>query len=619
MGETGVVVETRRRLVAAASVATLVGALAVTVPTVAASSESSPGAGVTFSSQPGMAALVTHYVVSPAERRKSSATTTSPSTGENRSITLSPKGDRNRTSRIATSGVSSTNTVQDTHQSDNTNTPSPSASFIGQQASATTCSYFVGSGCNPPDMALGASSKFVLQGVNTQWEVLDPAGNVQPGWPVSAQSFFGVPNVTNASGAPCDTAHLSQPFLSDPRALYDPIGGHFWAAMLQAEDSLGIAPDCAFKSVYYVAVSQTSNPNGKWNVYEFDMSMGRNFGADYTQLGINGQAVYFSANMFSNTDNGFYAELFEANKAKMEDGKGGFTADGFFNLQAHGPGITAATGPFLADTVNPAINLDGSAGAAETFVNTLDGPDPVNGHFCGFTGLGFSDSCSGMAVWKMTNSIAHDQGGPAPTLTGTYVASKPFLVSPAADQPSCNQCVDALDLRFTGTPVVRNGVLYGTWDTAINNGSQTVPGIEWAQVKLSDLGDEDASRTDYYNFSGDAAATFGTVMPDAKGNVVMLFEHMSHTVFPEARYIVKGSDQNNFRGAGVLLKAGEMSYRPTLCGTSVLPVCRWGDFEAASADLAGHIWFAGEYANLVNTAVNHGRNWGTWIGAINAS
>jgi hypothetical protein len=467
-------------------------------------------------------------------------------------------------------------------------------------------------------MALGASSQFVLQGVNTQWEVLDPAGNVQPGWPVSAQTFFGVPNATTAKGKPCDTAHNSQPFLSDPRALYDPIDGRFWAAMLQAENSLGVAPDCAFVSAYFVAVSQTNDPNGKWNVYEFDMSMGRNMGADYTQLGINGQAVYFSANMFSNIDNTFYAELFEANKAKMEEGRGGFTADGFFNLRANGPGLTAATGPFLADTVNPAINLDGSAGSAETFVNTLDGPDPVNGHFCGFTGKGFSDSCSGLAVWKMTDPIGHDHGGPAPTLTGTYVATQPFLVSPAADQPSCNQCVDALDLRFTGTPVVRNGILYGTWDTAINNGSQTVPGIEWAQVNLSNLGSGSA-QTDYYNFSGDAAATFGTVMPDAQGNVVMLFEHMSNTVFPEARYIVKGAGESNFSGAGVLLKAGEQSYRPTLCGTAALPVCRWGDFEAVSTDLAGHIWLAGEYANTLVQAINHGRNWGTWIGAINAS
>lgn len=616
----------RRRVVAFGSAAALVGALGIGVSATSAAassgSESGYGSGVTFSSQPGVATLVKHYVVSPAGHEEKASTSTSAE--ENRSITLSPKGDRNRTSKAATSGVNSSSNVPDTHASDNSSTRSPSSSFMGQQSSATTCSYFVGAGCNPPDMALGASPQFVLQGVNTQWEVLDPGGKVQPGWPVSAQDFFGVPDVRSASGVKCDTLHLSQPFLSDPRALYDPIDKRFWAAMLQVESGLGLVTDgCPFKSVYYVSVSQTSNPNGKWNVYEFDMSMGQPFAADYTQLGINGDAVYFSANMFGPVTAKFggnfvYAELFEANKARMETGQGGFTADGFFNLQAAGPGITASTGPFLSDTVQPAANLDGSAGGSEVFVNTLDGPDPVNGHFCGFLGGGFEDSCSGMALWKMTNPIAHDHGGPAPTFTGTYVATKPFLVSAPADQPSCNQCIDVLDLRVTGTPVVRNGIVYAAWETAINNRSQVVPGIEWAQVSLSDLGKKDFSRNDYYNFSGDAAVSFPALMPDAKGNLVMLYEHMSHTVFPETRYIVRGANQDNFKGPGVLLKAGESSYRPTLCGTAALPVCRWGDFSAASTDLAGHIWFAGEYANQV-TANNHGRNWGTWLGAINAS
>ena len=111
-------------------------------------------------------------------------------------------------------------------------------------------------------------------------------------------------------------------------------------------------------------------------------------------------------------------------------------------------------------------------------------------------------------------------------------------------------------------------------------------------------------------------------MPDASGNVTMIFEHMGHKVFPETRYIVKGAGDANFSGAGNLLKAGESSYRPTLCGTKVLPVCRWGDFEATSFDGSGHIWFSGEYANLfqgVNTPPAFGRNWGTWIGAISAS
>jgi hypothetical protein len=468
-------------------------------------------------------------------------------------------------------------------------------------------------------MAVAASSDFVLQGVNTQFEVLDTSGNVQTGWPVSAQKFFGVPNVTRADGTPCDTAHQSQPFLSDPRALFDTRDHRFWAAALQLENALGIAPDCPFKTVYFIAVSQTSDPTGSWNVYEFDMSLGQPFVADFTQLGINADAVFFSANMFTADGTAFsYAELFEANKAKMEQGEGGFTADGFFNLRANGPGITAATGPFLADTVQPAINLDNSARGAEVFVNTFDAPDPVSGHFCSSA----ADSCQGLALWRLTNPVAHDRGGSAPVLTGTYVPGvRPYVFTPPADQPSCDRCIDASDLRVSGTPVVRGGTVFAAWETAVNNGTQIVPGIEWTQISLANPGSASSARSGYFNFSGDAAAVYPALLPDAAGNLVMAFDYMSHTVFPQSRYIVRQSGESQFTGAGVLLKAGESSYRPTLCGTAALPVCRWGDFSAASSDGQGTTWFALQYANQAgdpNSPPAFGRNWGTWIGAVSS-
>src|SRR5450759_983572 len=604
-----------KRLFALTSTVALVAAAAVYVGGSGAAAQSS---SASFTSQPTAAKVVAHYVVSPTGGPKQAA---SASTYESPLATLWPKGHGAASVMGNTGGVTGNNSGSGTPA---TATPGTTSSFIGQQASATTCSYF-GQGCNPPDMALGASPQFVLQGVNTQWEVLDPQGNVQPGWPVSAQNFFGVPNVTGAHGKSCDTAHQSQPFMSDPRALYDPADGRFWAAMLQVEgaQAFGVALDCPYKSVYFVAVSQTSNPSGKWNVFEFNMETdvnGQKFAADFTQIGINSQAVYFSANMFGE-QGGFFAELFEANKSQMEAGQAHFTADGFFNLQGTGPGTTAKTGPFFADTVQPTLNLDGSTGTSETFVDTMDGPDVMTGHFCGFLGGGFSDSCSGLVVWTMANPIGHDSGGAAPALTAQLVPTAPFLVSVPANQPSCNLCIDADDLRIPATPVVRNGILYGAWGTAINNGnnsSHPTPGIEWAQVSLSDL----STTGGYYSFSGDEAATYPAVMPDANGNVTMIFEHMGHKVFPETRYLIKGAGDSNFSGSGNLLKAGESSYRPTLCGTKALPVCRWGDFEATSFDGSGHIWFAGQYANLfqgVSTPPAFGRNWGTWIGAISAS
>ena len=605
-----------KRLVALTSTAAVVAAAAAVY--VGGSGAASQASGASFTSQSTVANLVAHYVVSPSAGPKSAA---SASTEESPRAPLWPKGHGPASLVGNTGGVAGNNSGSSTTGAA---TPGASSSFIGQQSSATTCSYF-GHGCNPPDMGLAASPQFVLQGVNQQFEVLDTQGNVQPGWPVGAQGFFGVPNATNADGTPCDTAHKSQPFLSDPRALYDPVDGRFWASMLQVEgaQAFGVALDCPYKSVYFIAVSQTNNPNGKWNVYEFNMETdvnGQKFAADFTQIGINSQAIYFSANMFGE-QGGFFAELFEANKAQMEAGKFHFTADGFFNLQGTGPGTSARTGPFLADTVQPTLNLDGSTGTSETFADTMDGPDVMTGHFCGFFGGGFADACSGAVVWTLANPIGHDTGGAAPALTAQLVPTAPFVVSVPADQPSCNLCIDANDLRIPATPVVRNGILYGAWGTAIDNGnnsSHPTPGIEWAQISLSDL----SSTTGYYSFSGDEAATYPAVMPDASGNVTMLFEHMGHKVFPETRYIVKGAGDANFSGAGNLLKAGESSYRPTLCGTKVIPVCRWGDFEATSFDGSGHIWFAGEYANLfqgVTTPPVFGRNWGTWIGAISAS
>src|SRR5713101_2526660 len=197
-----------KRLFALTSTASVVAAAAVYVGGSGAAAQS---ASVSFTSQPTTSQLLAHYVVSPTSGPKLAA---SASTEESPLAPKWPKGHGPASIVGNTGGVTGNNSGSSTPAAA---TPGTTSSFMGQQGSATTCSYF-GRGCNPPDMGLAASPQFVLQGVNTQWEVLDSKGNVQPGWPVSAQNFFGVPNEPNN----CDSAHLNQPFLSDPRALYDP-------------------------------------------------------------------------------------------------------------------------------------------------------------------------------------------------------------------------------------------------------------------------------------------------------------------------------------------------------------------------------------------------------------
>jgi hypothetical protein len=593
---------TRRAATIAGAATALV--LASTVAGAAtAAAHPSGGNGVSFSSTPVTSAIVSHTTITPAMRGQAPAHSKLNSGRQDQLPDLAPKDylfehDNAARTRPTTTGAPV--------RSGFGGTPRTTASFIGQQGSNITCSYFA-QGCNPPDMAIAASPYVEMQGVNTQWEVLDRRGHVLPGWPVSAQSFFGVPNQPG-----CDPASGNQPFMSDPRAYYDAADHRFWAAMLQVEGGLGIAPDCPPLTLYWIAVSQTSNPSGSWNVYAFEMSHGTPFAADFTQIGINRDALFFSANMFG-LQGGFYAEVFEANKAQMEAGRANFTADGFANIQGNGPGIPIANvGPFLADTLQPVSDLGGGSRDG-LFVDTVDGPDLINGHLCSNQ----ADACHGMILWRMSNPIAHDRGGPAPTFTGTYLPNtQAFTFPPAADQPTCSECVDGNDLRIPAMPMMLDGTIYTGWGTGFDNGTDVVPAVVWAEVHV--YGHSVATRTGYFALAGDNAATYPAFMPDGNGNVVMVYEHMSSTTNPEAKYVSHGAGRD-FAGTGRVLKAGEAPYRPSLCGTDAIPVCRWGDYEAASFDGYGRIWMAGEYANShtdPTVAPFFGRNWGTWIGAI---
>ncbi|HEX3273049.1 MAG TPA: hypothetical protein VHR15_20555 [Ktedonobacterales bacterium] len=465
-------------------------------------------------------------------------------------------------------------------------------SFAGIQSSAAVCPPV---GCNPPDMAVAASPNWVFQGVNTAFAVFDTHGNMQPGYPVFFGDFFGVPDPGACAG--------DIPFMSDPRAIYDPNDNRFIAAALEVEGAFGVN-DCPFKTLYWIAVSRTSDPRGAWNVYAFDMSLGTTNGADFTMIGLDDKGVYFSANMFNQEGTAYeYAEIFGASKAKMEAGQP-VVAHGFFNLTVSGPG-----GSLQVDTVQPALTEDrrGHGPGAEFFVDTFNGPiDPVSGHTC----TSDADSCRGLAVWAFRNVTSNN-----PSLTFAYVGNtKAYSFAPPADQTTCTECIDSSDLRISATPVEKDGNLYAAWETGVNNGTQVVPGIVWSQLAV---GTHDHSvfasqtRGGYYNFSGDNAVIYPALMPDAAGHLFMVFDRTSSAVNPEVRLTLRlGS---NFLSPGLLIKAGEAPYRATRCGVDI-PVCRWGDYSATSYDgfSTNNVYFAGQYAN----APTFSRNWGTWIGRV---
>jgi para-nitrobenzyl esterase len=444
---------------------------------------------------------------------------------------------------------------------------STSKGFNGMANSPTICPYF--GGCQPPDMALAASPKYVLQGVNTSFALYSTSGKLLAG-PVNAQSFFGVPDPAPFG---CDPAG---PFLSDPRAFYDPNTGRFWVALLQVEDSPPIGVHCHFQSAYWIA--NLDPVSGTIHIYRFDMALGTTNNADYTQFGFNAHTVSFTGNMFNQEGTAYvYAEAQFADKQAMEAGDP-VTPIAFTHLSADG---------VLLDTVQP-VETETPVGhdpGVQYLLNAFNINGDPFGDDC------FNTACHGFVVW------AYDPA--RQKLSAALAESGSYVVPPNADEPGCTQCIETIDTRITGTPVYSVGagrplISFGI-GTALFNGTETVAGILWGQIQPTLSGGSVTGGSIYQSgrivYPGDRAVSFPAVMQDINGNLFMVFDTMSHTLNPSIMVTKRlktdplGTLQNP-----ILLKHG----------LNLTLNSRWGDYEATSYDgfSTNHVWVASQYSGI---------------------
>jgi hypothetical protein len=428
-------------------------------------------------------------------------------------------------------------------------------------------------------MALATSSSYVLQGINRAFAVYSPNGTLQSGWPKKFASFFGTPNPGQ-----CSPGGLN---LFDPRAFYDSNDQRFWAEVLSNE---GVRDNCStVASQVWIAVSQTSNPNGAWNVYSFDLMRGTNNYGDFSQFGFDQHAVYFSSDMFSlpiNSSTFQYEQSLSFNKAAMEQGQN-VTPYGFSHLTSNGT---------LVNGVQP-VEVEATSGNgpnAGLFASSFDYKS--GGGNC-------AKGCSGMTVWAMANP-----GTPSVSLSSFLVPTTGYAAAPKADQPGCKACLDSSDPGIAGTPVWRNGQISFSLPTAINNGTQRVAGIFWGQIAVSlnsggALANASMYQSGYFSYGGDTSAIYPTIIPNAQGDLVMVFQKTGSSIAPSATYAVKpaGTSLGHFPDGGIVFKQGG----------ATSPVSRWGDYSGVStpAVSSNTIWFASEYEASNQT-------WSSYVGAV---
>jgi hypothetical protein len=458
----------------------------------------------------------------------------------------------------------------------------------------------------PPDQALAVGHGFVLESVNNALQVYNLTGKPLLAAPVSMNRFFNQPSELNR------VTGQQGPFLSDPRAYYDYSTGRFfvteWATL---NDGSGNPLNI---SIQFVAVSQTSDPTGGWNLYSYETTNPSVAGCpcfpDFDQLGLDASGVYISNNLFGIETGGFSgAVIYALPKAAMVAGSLPFVLE---------------VGPLTNDfTIHPTVIPPHAKSANEN-----QGTEYLVENTSDLTVDGIGTSVN---VFAITGTKTLAGGSPSLSLseaavtTQTVSANLPPAIQMDGPRPlggpgGLNDPVPLLnpdDGRFSSTPVYVNGVITAVSSTAVVQPDNSVSdGVAFYQFNVSGRhGSFTASVKNQAIFAapGDAFLTYPVVAINVFGQGAIGMSVSSQNLFPSTATVQVPEFANPtivVQGLGAQPDDGFTAYAQ-FGGNGV---GRWGDYGAGAVDAFGTAWFAGEY--IPDSAI-HPRtvnaNWGTFV------
>ncbi len=506
----------------------------------------------------------------------------------------------------------------------------------------------------PPDQGLCVGNGYELEVVNDVLNVFNASGqsvlpdntatNIVSGFPrnvnhaVDLNSFYGYAAAINRS-----TGRRGQ-FVTDPSCIYDAATQRWFVVVLTLE----VVPTSgAFTHVNHLdlAVSQTSNPTGNWNIYRIDVTNdGTNAGGvnpcpclgDYPHIGADANGIYLTTNSYPWATNGFDgAQIYALSKAQLAAGAASITVvhiDTFGMVNA--PSDAGSTQPGF--TVWPAQSPGANAfsldnGGTEYFLSS-NAADEATHPVAGFGG---NYTSTQLVVWTLQNTSSLNSASPALNLTNKLMTVGLYALPPKQQQlgsgtlattdtpqgycindtttllfngqtgcwrllfggqPAHNEVISRPDSNDTRMQQVMwaNGKLWGALDTALNpDGSAQRAGIEWFIVNPA------ANKLVMQGYLGAAGHdfTYPAIGVAASGRGVMAFTDTGDTTNPSAAYaaidaIVGVSAWNDVpSGTGAAQDDGFTSYKSQVGNP---PRTRWGDYGSAVVD-GNSVWIASEY------------------------
>jgi len=410
----------------------------------------------------------------------------------------------------------------------------------------------LGTGAVPPDMGMAVGPNQIVQLINGGYQVYSRTGAAQ-GATVTDTAFWNNAGISSS---------ITNPGLSDPRVIYDPVSQRFFASEINVSSTGNQA---------LIAVSKTSNPLDGWNSVHFTSNTG--FG-DFPMLGIDKNAVYLSTNNFT-SDVGYFTgvSVFSIPKSDLLLSTPTVAnISSFQNLNANVVGFG----------MNPAIDYGGSHGALLAISNTT-----------------FNEA---------EYSTISGASGPGAVLSAATTLTGLSDGTPIAQrQPDGTRTVDGGDDRFGSSPFVVGNLLYATNTISDSNNGATATHdiVHWliedlttksvlVQGMVSDAAYDYTYSSIAANANGDFVLAFNRSGAGTDGNISALAEvcHFNGTTAScESPLVLKAGEAGNYQ-----------------LGSSV----RWGDYSAIAIDPndSNSFWASLEVPVVIPDS---GTYWGTQI------
>jgi len=336
--------------------------------------------------------------------------------------------------------------------------------------------------------------------------------------------------------------------LFDPRVAYDST----WNRWIVTADAFA---ESSTVQRFFIAVSTTADPTGLFFIYNLNVTFFVNDFWDFPQLGMDQDAILFTANIFNGTS--FHgADFFSVAKARLYNGLG-------FSV----PVFTGLVG-----TLAPPIVRDQNS---STFL--IAAPP------------------SGTTFSKYTASNTSK----ATTLTGPVGITVPsYSVPPAARQPGTTKLLDSSDSRFVNASTQSGNDLWQTHTIALGS----FPAPKFYRLNTST---NTVSQSGFYFASATSDDFNASIAANDAGNCFVTWTSTDSSAGRNAQVRLSGK----LSGDAGIAAGPSAGTSPTFYHPSADNPERWGDYSAVTTDPlnSANAW-------LVNEKVNQGGLlWGSKI------